>query len=115
RAFEMQPTAEHALQAFAAAQRGGDSMPEATLLTWLAEHPRDVKVNLALGLYGLQTNNHDQAIASYETVVEVQPDQADALNNLAWLYDQRGDDRALPHAERAYAAAPDNPAIADTL
>jgi tetratricopeptide (TPR) repeat protein len=115
RAFAEQPTAEHALQAFAAAQRAGNPNPEAPLLTWLAEHPRDAKVNFALGSYALQTNDHDQAIARYEAIIETQPDHADALNNLAWLYDQRGDDRALSFAERAHAAAPDSAAIADTL
>ena len=37
------------------------------------------------------------------------------LNNLAWLYMERGDLRAVELARKAYVNAPDNPDIADTL
>ena len=38
------------------------------------------------------------------------------LNNLAWLYDQKGDtEKALSHARRAYELSPKRPEIADTL
>jgi cellulose synthase operon protein C len=37
------------------------------------------------------------------------------LNNLAWLYMERDDPRALELARRAAEAAPDNPDILDTL
>ena len=38
------------------------------------------------------------------------------LNNLAWLYDQKGDtEKALGHARRAYELSPKRPEIADTL
>ena len=37
------------------------------------------------------------------------------LNNLAFLYQTAGDERALKYAEWAHAAAPDHAAIKDTL
>jgi predicted Zn-dependent protease len=37
------------------------------------------------------------------------------LNNLAWLYGERKDPRAVGLGERALAAAPSNASIADTL
>src|SRR5690606_35348089 len=37
-----------------------------------------------------------------------------ALNNLAWLYHQNGDKRAMDLARKAYELKPDNAAIADT-
>ena len=44
------------------------------------------------------------------------PDNAPNLNNLAWLYDKKGDtEKALSHARRAYELAPKRPEIADTL
>jgi predicted Zn-dependent protease len=43
------------------------------------------------------------------------PQHAGALNNLAWLLGERGDARAVTYGERARAADPTNPAIADTL
>jgi tetratricopeptide (TPR) repeat protein len=48
-------------------------------------------------------------------VLAANPQHAATLNNLAWLYSERGDARALDYAERAYAAEPTNAAIADTL
>jgi Flp pilus assembly protein TadD len=36
------------------------------------------------------------------------------LNNLAWLYDARGDARAVPLAKRAYDLLPERAEIADT-
>jgi Flp pilus assembly protein TadD len=37
------------------------------------------------------------------------------LNNLAWIYGERGDPRALELAKRARDALPSDPSIADTL
>ena len=36
------------------------------------------------------------------------------LNNLAWIYDENGDERALDFARRAYEAAPSRAEISDT-
>jgi FimV-like protein len=47
--------------------------------------------------------------------VEIDASNASALNNLAWIYDETGDDRALQTAEQAYRLRPESPAIADTL
>ncbi len=45
------------------------------------------------------------------------PDFAPALNNLAWLYAEKGGniDMALGLAQRAKSRVPDNPSITDTL
>ncbi len=58
-----------------------------------------------------------EAMASFERVLEVLPDHALALNNYAYLLaEKRGDaTRALEPAQRAAAAAPDNPSVRDTL
>ena len=45
----------------------------------------------------------------------MQPESVVALNNLAVIYQSRDDSRARAMAERAYAVAPRNPAVADTL
>jgi predicted Zn-dependent protease len=38
-----------------------------------------------------------------------------SLNNLAWIYHQSKDPRALEYAEKAFQLASENPAIQDTL
>lgn len=54
------------------------------------------------------------AIAAYRQVVVLQPDNANALNELAWLLHVAGDPDAEATANRAYTLQPDNAAIADT-
>lgn len=56
----------------------------------------------------------DEAVAAYEKVLDIAPDNVIALNNLALLQLERGSDAAMASAERAYGLAPENPAIADT-
>jgi len=48
-------------------------------------------------------------------VLAVKPDHALSLNNVAWLLLQQKKPGALDHAERAVKAAPDQPALRDTL
>ncbi len=53
----------------------------------------------------------------YEQVLRIQPDQATALNNLAYLLAEEGSelDTALTLAQRAKQRAPNDPMISDTL
>jgi putative PEP-CTERM system TPR-repeat lipoprotein len=115
RLFERQPSAQTATFAFATAQRAGRRNPEAALLTWLEDNPRDVQANFTLGTITMDRGQQAQAVPYFETAVEANPDHAPSLNNLAWLYQQQGDARALDTAVRAYEAAPQSAAIADTL
>ena len=57
------------------------------------------------------------AVEHLRRVVEISPDNPQALNNLAYLlaeYRQKPDE-ALAYAEKAHELAPDNPELADTL
>ena len=56
----------------------------------------------------------DAAIQSYEQIIETSPNDVGALNNLAFLYYQRGDQRGLELARRAYELAPSHPVVMDT-
>jgi len=55
-----------------------------------------------------------RAIEFYELVLQAQPKHVISLNNIAWLYFQEGDDRALQYAQEAYKIAPKNASILDT-
>jgi Tfp pilus assembly protein PilF len=59
----------------------------------------------------------DSAIARYRTVIERNPNDSSALNNLAYALATRKDDpaAALPFAKRAYKAPNSTGAAADTL
>jgi predicted Zn-dependent protease len=48
-------------------------------------------------------------------LLQKQADNVMLLNNLAWVYFQTKDARALQTAERAHNLAPEDPSVADTL
>lgn len=60
---------------------------------------------------------HQEAAVAYERLIEMDPDNAAALNNLAWLYvNDLGDpERALPYIERAAELMEGSHTILDTL
>ncbi len=71
---------------------------------------------LLAGLYE-EAGEHDKAIALYRRLLEIAPDNAVVLNNLAFALAVRKNnlEEALPMAEKAYALSKQNPNMADTL
>jgi putative PEP-CTERM system TPR-repeat lipoprotein len=114
-AYAVQPTLDLALRAYGAAARAGRSNADAQLVAWSTSHPDDPAANFALGSIALDKSRWDDAIGRFEAVLAANPNHAAAMNNLAWLYGQRGDPRALELAQRAHTADPNNPSISDTL
>lgn len=82
---------------------------------WLQANPRDVAVPMYLGDRAIAASQWPVATRHYEKVIAQQPNNAVALNNLAWLAGQQGRADAIALAEKANAAAPDQPAFMDTL
>jgi putative PEP-CTERM system TPR-repeat lipoprotein len=114
-AFEVAPTAGLALR-LSAVLRDTGGRADAPLRSWLADHPRDAGINLALATLLVESGVNDEAIALYETALEAKPGLVTALNNLAWLYGERGEtDRAIALARRARDGSPTDPLVADTL
>lgn len=113
RASRLRPSATLALRTYRAARAAGRAAPETALTAWLADHPRDPMVLVALAEHYQRDGNRSAAIAQYERAVAVWPG-AEILNNLAWLYQQAGDPRAADLARRAHESKPENPDIADT-
>ena len=85
------------------------------LTQWLKEHPIDTATRTYLAGTYLAENKNREAIEQYETILHQDPKYVPALNNLAWLYQQEKDPRALEYAEKANQLTSDNPAILDTL
>lgn len=88
--------------------------PEYELEDWLRRFPGDINARTVLANHYMVAGRHDRALRELELIVNARPRDAVALNNLAWLYHQKGDARALGIAEKAHAAAPDVSSIADT-
>jgi putative PEP-CTERM system TPR-repeat lipoprotein len=108
-------SAQLAIKAYRARRQAQLPDPLGPLERWLGTHPGDVGVCLALAEGYQVSGQFKRAAAHYELVLERHADNAIALNNLAWVYQQEQDPRAIEVAERAYRAQPDSGAIADTL
>jgi putative PEP-CTERM system TPR-repeat lipoprotein len=85
------------------------------MLQWLHENPTDVGTRLYFAGTQLVAKEYKMAIEQYEQVLQQEPKNVTALNDIAWIYWQQKDGRALSFAERAYAQAASNPAVLDTL
>ncbi|MEW5789643.1 MAG: XrtA/PEP-CTERM system TPR-repeat protein PrsT [Pseudomonadota bacterium] len=87
----------------------------AALDAWLAAQPRDVAVLLYRADVALAGGRNDAARSDLEAVQALRPDLPLVLNNLAALYQEAGDARALGHARKAHALLPGNAYVLDTL
>lgn len=99
---------------FRASVLGALAQPDAALRKWAASNPDDAEAVLALAEWRQGNGDVAGAVRLYEEGIERAPSNAILLNNLASLYQVRGDLRALATAEKAYEAAPKIPAIQDT-
>jgi tetratricopeptide (TPR) repeat protein len=84
------------------------------LQSWVAEHQDDYQALGSLALLQQQDGREREAIASYERLIGAGKANFIVLNNLAWLYQQAGDARALDVAKQAYDLDSNRPEVADT-
>ena len=82
---------------------------------WNKAKPKDSPFLYYLGDVALAQKDFARAEARYRNVLELEPDNALALNNVAWLLVQQGKPGAVPLAERATALLPDRALLLDTL
>lgn len=113
-AATLAPSGATAVRAYRARQMAGNADATAPLEAWLQRQPGDVAARMVLAEAYAASGKHVRAIEQYEKVTAGQRPNPMALNNLAWLYHEQGDMRATDIAKRAYTAAPQIAAIADT-
>lgn len=84
-----------------------------------ARQLQPASVNAAYGLALMldMAGESDQARTAYEDVLKLDPGNPQAMNNLAYIKAEQGNDLdgALNLAQRAYRASPNDPNISDTL
>jgi putative PEP-CTERM system TPR-repeat lipoprotein len=96
--------------------RGRADAATETLQSWIAAHPESRLARQAAGEIQLGRGDYAGAVQTYGQLVELSPGNAGYLNNLAWSQAETGAlNDALTSAEKAAAAAPNQPAILDTL
>lgn len=114
-ALATEPSVELALRLSGALQEAGKPDQAAdSLSAYLSQHGDAIPVLLTLASIEIGQGKLEPAAKRLEAVIERQPNNAVALNNLAWVRSQQGKPGALELAERAYFLAPD-PHTADTL
>ncbi len=101
-------------QALALAAAGGADQASDVLRTWLRTNPGEIEVAQMLATYDIGAKRLPDAEQHLKIVLEKRPNDGQALNNLAWVYQQRGNGLARQTAQRAYLVAP-SPESADTL
>lgn len=114
--LKLAPSAETTAKlhtALLAAKKPADA--ERLAADWLKAHPKDASFSYFLGDVALAQNDLPRAEARYRTVLEVQPDNALALNNVAWLLVKQGKPGALAMAQKANQLLPDRAPLIDTL
>ena len=113
--YKVQPSAR--LATTLARQYSAAGKPEkavATLNDWLKAEPENIAVLSMLGMQYQSMKQDAEAISAYQKVHELAPENLLVLNNLAWLYQTKGDKRALILSKKAYELAPETPEIVDT-
>ena len=81
----------------------------------MKEFPNEPALQMYQAESQLATKQYKAAIANFEAVLKRNPNNPLVLNNLAWVYQQEKDPRALATAEQANKLAPDTAPLMDTL
>ena len=96
-----------------ASQNNGEA--DKTANEWLKAHPKDVAFRLYLGESATIRKDYPSAAKYYRSALDLQPENARALNNLAWVLGQMKSPQAIEYAEKANKLAPNQPALRNCL
>lgn len=94
---------------------GNAAEADKTAAAWLKDQPKDIAFRMYLGDRASGQKNFSQAVNHYQTALNIQPNNALILNNLAWASGQIKSPKAIEYAEKANQLAPNQPAFMDTL
>jgi tetratricopeptide (TPR) repeat protein len=95
---------------------GDEGAAQQALEQWVEANPADQDTGFLLAAAYLEQGQNDRARTLYERLVgTAEVDSPVILNNLAWLYGEINDPRAIETARQAHQQAPNNGGITDTL
>lgn len=113
--LKMNPSSALALRtAGALASAGGQEQAAHELQAWLTQHPDDTDATQMLATFDISAGRNEAAERHLQTVLGKRPNDVIALNNLAWVYQAKGDPRARGLAQRAHLLSPSGE-TSDTL
>jgi putative PEP-CTERM system TPR-repeat lipoprotein len=110
------PASELAIKLHTALLASGN-MAEAEKLaaTWTKEHLKDIAFRMHLGDIATARKDYPAATQHYRNALEIQPNNALVLNNLAWVSGEMKSPKAMEYAEKANQLAPNQPPFMDTM
>lgn len=83
--------------------------------TWQKDNAKDAAFLFYLGDLAIVRKDYAGAEKNYAAVIKLQPNNAIAYNNLAWVSAKLNKEGAIAFAEKANTLAPNQPAFMDTL
>lgn len=109
-------TSERAARIVALLHRDGKAAEaEKATADWLKDHPKDALFLYQMGDLATGRQDWSGAEARYRQVLDLAPQHAAALNNIAWLLVKQGKPGGAAMAEKALALMPDRAPMLDTL
>lgn len=114
-AHELAPSAALVVRTYQSLAAAGEEAPGIALVeSWLARQPGDQALRLLLAGALHRVGDREASARAYRRVLEAEPENFIALNNLANVYQETDDPRALELARQAYEAGPEYPETLDT-
>jgi putative PEP-CTERM system TPR-repeat lipoprotein len=116
KAFTIAKNTDLAIRLHQAMFAGGMRAEAERLATdWQRDNPKDHGFNYYLGDLAMSRADFAAGEKYYRAVLDAQPRNALALNNVAWLMAKQGKPGAVPLAEQANQLLPNRPQLMDTL
>ncbi|MCZ6559974.1 MAG: PEP-CTERM system TPR-repeat protein PrsT [Gammaproteobacteria bacterium] len=115
RAYAIRPVSPVAIRAYQAGSQAGKTDSHDLLESWLADNPDDGTVITILAQYHQAQGDTDLAKRGYQRAIEINENNFMAMNNLAWMYFEAGDNQAESLARKAVELAPESGPVVDTL
>lgn len=113
---QLSSSTDLALKLYAVLQASGKGEQAAKFsATWQKDNPKDASFLSYLGASAIARKDFDAAEKNYSMVVKLQPLNAVAFNNLAWVSAKLNKVSAISYAEKANTLAPNQPVFMDTL
>lgn len=115
-ALKRAPSSEVAVKLHSVLMASGNTQ-EATRMasTWQKEHPKDITLLIHQGDVASSRKDYPLGAKYYQQALEIQPNNALVLNNLAWVSGELKAPKAMEYAEKANQLAPGQPQFMDTL
>ena len=116
KSYEIMPSRVAAQRLYQLYRKVGETdKGRAVLESWLEKSPGDAGSWLMLAMGSQAEKRNEKAVFAYEKVSALQPNNVLTLNNLAWLYFENSDPRAMETAERVAELGMDKPEVLDTV